>query len=75
MSEKTIRNEKEGLYRLIEALVEFPYGQICKHYVALQVVGLLEVRGLAKDKDLAKALCQADDETALELLKERFKEI
>lgn len=75
MNNKTFNSEKEGLYRLIDTLVQFPFAQVCKHWAALQVVELLEVRGLAADKDLAKALCQSDDDTALELLKDRLRNL
>jgi hypothetical protein len=59
------------LVKMIERLLKFPYGTICKHHVAAQLLAILEQHGypLSQEKALVKAVIDADDESALELLK------
>ena len=63
VSEERVRTD---LLRMIERLVNFPFPQICRHSVACDLLSLFETYfggdGLAR---LAKALVQADDESAL----------
>lgn len=58
------------IYKIIKRLVEFPFPQICVHYVAINLLSLLESKNVNIDNNLAKVLTQADDFTALELLDE-----
>lgn len=54
----------------VKRALEFPFPQICKHMVAADLLSLLEERGLPIPDELAKAVVQADDETAIELIDE-----
>jgi len=58
------------LLNFVKRAIEFPYPQICKHMVAADLLSLLEERGLPIPEELAKAVVQADDETAIKLIDE-----
>lgn len=57
------------LYQVIERLLKFPYPQICRHSVALDLLSLIEDGGEVIDPELVKAITQADDIKSLSLLK------
>lgn len=51
----------------IHKLVLFPAATVCRHYVAVNLLNLLECKGYGGDiHSLAQALVEADDETAVE---------
>lgn len=75
MSKKPI-NEKDIL-SFILSTVEFPFGQVCKHYVAGNLLALLEAKGMIEYEDadrLAKTLVNADDENSIRILKELLEQ-
>ena len=58
---------------LVKRYVEFPFPQICRHLVALELLSLLESKGHKLDTKMVAAVCNADaddddDETALKLI-------
>lgn len=53
----------------IERLLNFPYAQVCRHYVAANLLDMLERHGYLLTTELASAVVNADDDTALKLLK------
>lgn len=59
---------KADIYEAVRELIEFPYAQVCRHYVACNLLDLLERKGFALDTDLVRAVVRADDEAALALL-------
>lgn len=59
---------------IIERFIRFPDARVCKHYVASLVLSELERAGFDVVQELAKAIVEADDETALRLLGERTRE-
>jgi hypothetical protein len=60
--------EPRVLLTMIERLLKFPFPQICRHSVACDLLDQLERHGAPVSQDLAKAIVNADDETALTLL-------
>ncbi len=59
---------EQVLKELVAVLIEFPYPQVCKHWAALEVLNAMELLDIKVDDKLAKAVCDADDDTALQLL-------
>ncbi len=59
--------------KLIEGFSKFPFPTICRHNVSCQLLSLLEEKGWKPPNELAKALVEADDETALKRLEELLK--
>lgn len=53
---------------LIERLLKFPYPQICRHSVALDLLSCLEENGKPMPTELVKAVCRAEDKEALDIL-------
>lgn len=51
--------------KLIEQLLKFPRAEVCRHYVCCNILSMLEANGFDVTNDLAKAVVDADDETAL----------
>ncbi len=59
---------QKDLYKIIQGLVNFPYGQICVHAVALDLLNLMETKGFEIPSELAKSLSKGsygDDESKL----------
>jgi hypothetical protein len=55
----------EDLLLEVGELLNFPFSQICRHAVVLNLLSLLEKRGWKCSQALAKAVCDADDATAM----------
>ena len=59
---------RNDIIAMIEDMATFPYPQICRHLVALNLIDILEKHGepITEDfKALAKSFCQANDQKAL----------
>jgi len=56
------------IIHIIERMMRFPYPTICRHSVAADLLSLLEEYGRPVSTELARAIVQADDDTALVLL-------
>ena len=63
----------EDLYGLIEGLLKFPFAQICRHAVALDILSLLERNEETIDPELVRYISEAakGDEQALAILERR----
>lgn len=59
----------KDVVRIIEWALKFPYARVCRHSVAGELLNMLEGNGVKISDELAKAVVQADDHTALKLLK------
>lgn len=59
---------KNKIKKLIYNYLNFPFPQICRHSVVLDLLNLLETEGWAISEDLARAVCRAWDDEALALL-------
>jgi len=61
---------KKDLLLEVKRMVNFPFAQICRHSVALNILSLMEKHGYIIPNDLAKAICNGSngDEEALEIL-------
>lgn len=64
----------ERLEGIIVQLLNFPYSQICRHSVALSLLSLIEEYGGNVSEELARAITDADDEKALDLMDKNVKE-
>lgn len=53
---------------IVKNLLRFPFPQICRHSVALDLLGALEAEGYPLSLDLATAVCRARDDEALAIL-------
>lgn len=60
--------KEEKVFEIIRNLLGFPYPQICRHLVALDLLSLLIEHGVNVDENLIKAVVSCDDIEALELL-------
>lgn len=49
---------EKDIYKMIVGLLKFPYPQICRHLVALELLSLLEKNGYEISKELAKNIFQ-----------------
>jgi hypothetical protein len=60
---------------MIRDLLNFPYPTICRHDVALRLIGLLELEGVPAEalEKLAHHTVQANDELATEEVKRLIK--
>ena len=58
----------EDVLKLVSNLMKLPFPKICRHSVALDLISVLEQKGWTVPDGLAKAICQADDETAIEII-------
>jgi len=56
------------LYRLITRLMQYPCATICRHAVAVELLALLEQKGHPLNVNLVRAVVDADDRTALNIL-------
>lgn len=61
----------DGMMCVIRSMVEFPNATVCRHYVALTILGELEKLGIPPDPALVAALAENSngDEAALKILK------
>ena len=57
--------DETDIYPMIRRLLRFPFPQICRHFMALNLLSLLEQKGMVISVALAKAIMEGDDETAL----------
>ena len=57
----------KDILEMIKGLLIFPHPQICRHYVAANLLSLLEKRGWKCSNEFAKAVVDADDETAIRI--------
>lgn len=55
---------------MIVSLIKFPYSHICRHLVICDLLSLIEEYGGNIPYELGKAVAQANDERALELINE-----
>ena len=53
---------------LVKRLLNFPEPKICRHYVAANLLNILEESGYPISQELAGAVVNADDDYALNLL-------
>jgi hypothetical protein len=56
------------LLKAVRNLLNFPYPQVCRHLIALELLSILEQHGTPIAPELATAVCQANDAEALTLL-------
>lgn len=66
---------EEQCYKLILWLLRFPKATICKHAVASQILNELERIGLQVRCEVVKAVADGDDESAIQLVEEKIKDI
>ena len=61
---------KKDLLLEVKHMVNFPFPQICRHSVALNILSLMEKHGYVIPSGLAKAVCEGSngDEKAMEIL-------
>jgi hypothetical protein len=60
--------ESTEVVKIIRGLLRFPYPQICRHSVALDLLSLLEASGAPISQELADAVVCSDDASALRIL-------
>jgi hypothetical protein len=56
---------KTDLIDMMADLIRFPAAHVCKHYVAANILSLLEKNGIAISNELARTVVNAEDEAAL----------
>jgi hypothetical protein len=59
---------KQEIFTMIKEMAEFPFSKICKHSVSLKFLSILESKGINFDIELAKAICDSDDEQTLKII-------
>jgi hypothetical protein len=62
---------EQKIIAVAQRILKHPQGTICKHWVVLILLDLLEREGWPISMELAKAVVDADDDKSLELL-EKF---
>ncbi len=67
-------NEKD-LYGFLQTLIGLPQARICKHWVAAQLLSLMEQKGSVIDPKLAEAVVCAYDKRSLTLIEQKIKEV
>ena len=72
--ESEVKLSKEQLKKLFRSLLRFPYPQICRHLVIMDILSLIEENGVAPNKDFTRAVCKSDDYTAFELLEKVWED-
>ena len=60
----------KDIVRIVDGLLKFPFPQICRHSVALDLLSLLKENGIDVSEELAVAVIKADDDTALSLIED-----
>ena len=58
----------KDLITLLEGLLTYPYPNICRHFVAGELLSIFEKHNIPVTNELAKAVVQCDDDKALEHL-------
>ena len=60
----------ELILAFIRKLLEFPQGQICKHYVAIDLIDKLLVNNKSFNipEELIKSIIDCDDETSINII-------
>lgn len=69
-SESRVAMSADDVLAFVEQLLRFPYPQVCRHYVAAQLLSELERLGLSVSRELADAVVGANDAEAIRLLAE-----
>ena len=59
---------EKDILQLVKKLIEFPDTQVCKHYVALQLLSLLEAKGVVLSNSLVTAVVASNDEEIIRLI-------
>lgn len=65
-----IELDSSEIVKMIERFLTFPFPQICRHSVACDLLNLLEIHGVKITSELADAVVRAEDDVALDLIKE-----
>lgn len=65
MNEETV---KLAIYLFIRKIIKYPHAHICKHYVAIELLSLLESLDYTLDSQLVDAIISGDDTCTLALL-------
>lgn len=68
-------NLETALMQEIKKLAELPQGVVCKHWVMLQLLQIIEQSGTPLDKSLVKACSDADDSGILRLFSSHDSEV
>jgi len=63
--------EKKEALKVLKNLIDYPFGQICKHSVMLDII-VLSGLDTEENNDLIRAITRADDDKAEEILKRDF---
>jgi hypothetical protein len=61
----------DSVLRVMRTLIEFPDAKACKHWMATELLAMLEEEGFVC-KGLTDAVVRADDEEAVRILEELF---
>lgn len=56
LKEDNISIDSNDIYKLVLATIKFPNSQICKHFVALDLLSLLQSKGVSLDEELVDAI-------------------
>lgn len=61
---------EKDIYYMIVGLLKFPFPQVCRHFVALELLSLLEKNGYEVSEELAKYISKASecDYEAIEMI-------
>ena len=67
---KYLLKMKSELYKLIEKMVRFPNATVCRHYVCLEILNVLESNGEELDINLVNAILDGSngDKEVLKIL-------
>lgn len=65
---------KKDLLKEVRHMVNFPFAQICRHSVALNILSIMEKNGYVLPPELVKAVSEssAGDTKALEILEKEL---
>lgn len=66
---------KKDLLLEVKHMVNFPFAQICRHSVALNILSLMEKHGYVIPNGLAKAICNGcnGDAEAMDILQKELQ--
>ena len=59
---------ESAIYKMVADLLRFPRPVVCKHYICLNLLSMLEENGSSLDKNLVNAVVEGNDEVSLRLL-------
>ncbi len=59
---------EQDILHEIKKLALFPHGKVCKHYIMLNLMGMMEQQGISLNLELVKAISDADDSKILDLI-------